>query len=102
MAKFAEFSLPAVACIARSGAVSLRPPQPQGVDQGLQVRYLKVRLGLRWRGRPEAPLGGPPVDPNTVQPHPLGRDVVVEEALRNVQQLPRANTDPLQGQLEVP
>jgi hypothetical protein len=71
------------------------------VDQRLQVRHLKVRLGLRWRGSPEAPLGGPPVDPNAVQPHPLGRDVVVEEALRNMQQLPRANADPLKGQLEV-
>jgi len=71
------------------------------VDQGLQVRYLEVGLGLRWRGSPEAPLGGPLVDPNAVQPHPLGRDVVVEEALCNVQQLPRGNTDPIEGQLEV-
>ena len=71
------------------------------MDQGLQVRHLKVRLGLRWRGSPEAPLGGTPVDPNGVQPHPLGRDVVVEEALRNVQQLPSGNTDPIKGQLEV-
>ena len=71
------------------------------MDQGLQVRHLKVRLGLRWRGSPEAPLGGTPVDPNGVQPHPLGRDVVVKEALRNVQQLPSGNTDPIKGQLEV-
>jgi hypothetical protein len=47
---FAAFTLPAVACIECSGAVSLRAPQSQGVDQRLQVRHLKVRLGLRWRG----------------------------------------------------
>src|SRR5215207_3913184 len=100
-AEFREFPLPAVACLACSGAVSLRPPQPQSVDQGLQVRYLEVGLGLRWRGSPEAPLGGPPVDPNAVQPHPLGRRVVVEEALGHVQYLIGRRPDPLQGQLEV-
>src|SRR5215203_1767138 len=100
-ADFREFTLPAVACIACSRAVSLRPPQPQGVDQGLQVRHLKVRLCLRWRGSPEAPLGRSSVDPGGIETHPLGRHVVVEEALGHVQYLLGRHPDPLQGQLEV-
>jgi hypothetical protein len=55
-------------------------PQPQGGDQGLEVGDLQVGFGLRRRGRAEAPLGRPPVDPGGVGAHLLGRHVVVEEA----------------------
>src|SRR5215218_1521549 len=49
-------SLPDVGGIACSGAGSLQAPQPQGVYEGLQVGDLQVGLGLRRRGRAEAPL----------------------------------------------
>src|SRR3712207_3883015 len=68
---FVELPFPDVGRIACSGAVSLRAPQPQGEDQGLKVGDLQVGLGLRRRGRTEAPLSGPPVDPGGIEPHPL-------------------------------
>ena len=68
---------------------------------GTQGRGPQGRARPPPAGSHQAPLGGPPVDPGGIETHPLGRHVVVEEALGHMQYLLGRRPDPLQGQLEV-